>query len=250
MSGYPQHVAATRPRRQGWQVICCPRFRFRRISIHQVACPKLAKHIIWTVDHCFQRQLDKPITSMYRKKNQRTTLNRIGKIFSFWYCVQKVSRLWMWPGDLTLRLSAHLGMKCLNTKHAFVKSQKFFRITIFCTQLDLMSWKTLKICYDSKWIFPVFKNFLKIQGQKHIYSDWGYFWGWFNQAKHAKYLQFEWFLLLTAFFLRHGRDAEESIIRIVHHAEKLDLVLRILKAVVFNMGPFCPPQGPFCHVWR
>lgn len=26
-----------------WQVICCPYFRFRRISIHQMACPKLAK---------------------------------------------------------------------------------------------------------------------------------------------------------------------------------------------------------------
>lgn len=55
-SGYPRRVAATRPRRRGWQVICCPYFRFRRISIHQMACPKLAKQIIWTVVFYFQRQ--------------------------------------------------------------------------------------------------------------------------------------------------------------------------------------------------
>lgn len=61
--------------------------------------------------------------------------------------------------------------------------------------------------------------------------------------------EFDWFRL-TAVFLRHGRDDEESIVHTAHHAEKLDLVLRILKSVIPNMGPFCPPQVTFGHVWR
>lgn len=61
-------------------------------------------------------------------------------------------------GDLMLRLSAHSGMKCLNTKYAFVKSQKFLWISILCTHLGLRSGKSLKLCSDSIWIFPVIKG--------------------------------------------------------------------------------------------
>lgn len=154
MPEYPRRGAATRPRRRGWQVICCPYFRFGRISIHQMSCLKLAKQIIWTVDCCFQSHLHKSTTSMYRKKNQRTTLNRISKLSSFGYCVQKESVNVMWPGDFTTWLSAHPGMNYFNTKHAFIKSQKFFWITTCCTKLDLRSWKTLKLCCDPIRIFP------------------------------------------------------------------------------------------------
>lgn len=64
----PTARGSYKTKKAGWHVICCPYFRFRRISIHQMVCPKLAKQIIWTVDCCFQRQLDTSITSTYRKK--------------------------------------------------------------------------------------------------------------------------------------------------------------------------------------
>lgn len=70
----PTARGSYKTKKAGWHVICCPYFRFRRISIHQMVCPKLAKQITWTVDCCFQKQLGTSVTSTYRKKkkNQRT----------------------------------------------------------------------------------------------------------------------------------------------------------------------------------
>lgn len=39
----PTARGSYKTKKAGWQVICCPYFRFRRISIHQMSCPKLAK---------------------------------------------------------------------------------------------------------------------------------------------------------------------------------------------------------------